>query len=73
MGSRQLDEVTLTVLRELYEFFLCFTRPIVCVLFVVVVVDDGEKGPGAFGFTCSCAKHLTGIIDKVTTKYACNC
>ena len=41
--------------------------------FFLFVVDDGEKGPGAFGFTCSCAKHLTGIIDKVITKYACNC
>ena len=30
-----------------------------------VVVDDGEKGPGAFGFTCSCAKHLMRIIDKI--------
>ena len=38
-----------------------------------VVVDDGEKGPGAFDFTCSCAKHLMGIIDKILTKYACNC
>ena len=58
-------------LRELYEFFLCFIGPRVCFLFVVV--DDGEKGPGAFGFTCSCAKHLMGIIDKIITKYACNC
>ena len=32
-----------------------------------VVVDDGEKGPGVFGFTCSCAKHLMGIIDKIIT------
>ena len=52
---------------------MCFTGPIACILVVVVVVDDEEKGSGAFGFTCSCAKHLTGIIDKVITKYACNC
>ena len=31
---------------------------------IFVVVDDGERGPRAFGFTCSCAKHLMGIKDR---------
>ena len=31
---------------------------------ILVVVDDGERGPRAFGFTCSCAKHLMEIKDR---------
>ena len=29
-----------------------------------VVVDDGERGSRAFGFTYSCAKHLMEIKDR---------
>ena len=32
-----------------------------------------EREHGAFGFTCSCAKRLMGIIDNKIIKYACKC
>ena len=56
------SEVTLLDLREFQNSFCVFYQTNSLHLFVVV--DDAERGPRGFGFTCSCAKHLMEIKDR---------
>ena len=49
-------------LREIFSSFYVLAHQEFAFFWLLLMMR--ERGPRAFGFTCSCAKQLMGIIDN---------